>query len=242
MVFSLLMIVYILYSGPFKDILNAIQQILCEGILLLVNTSVFINAYLDHIGSNDDDLRKKLGSIVVISNTVFNFVPMAFLAIALWQFSKELFIYIKGWMNKRKMSIKKEDLSLKSDVNNSSKAVLRDLSLEGSSFTGIVEGNKNMRGIIQRQQHKFSEDLELSQDQMTNMESRMMSKDNSGIFEVQLDQGNDELILDNLKERGPIWSNKNRIRKVKLKRRKFPSQIILNEGNIAVEGNDVGKK
>ena len=251
MAFSLLMIVYILYSGPFKDILNAIQQILCEGILLLVNTSVFINAVLDHIDSNDYDLRKKLGSIVVISNTVFNFIPMAFLAIALWHFLKELYAYFKGWMNKRKVlrSMKKEELSLKSDASNSSKVMLRDLSLEGpirSSFTGVMEENKNVLASVM--QHNLSEDLEVtSQDQTMSLELKVMSKNNSGIFEVKLDgdQGQDELIIDNMKEKGSYWSNKNGIRKVKIKRRMFPSpqQNVLGAGDIVddfkLEGNEV---
>ena len=250
MAFSLLMIVYILYSGPFKDILNAIQQILCELILLLVNTCVFINAVLDHIGSNDDELRKKLGSIVVVSNSMFNFVPLAFLAIALWQLSKELHSSLKGWMNKRKVAdlVKTEEFHLKSEAGDSSKMIFRGLTFEGSGsmslFTGVVGENRNMTETIQ--QHKLTEDLEIlgsSQDQTMSLGSKIISRDNTGVFEMKLDgdQGKDELILEDVKEKG-IWSNRNGLRKVKVKRGRFPpQQNILKEGDLIEEGNDVGK-
>ncbi len=247
MVFSILMIVYILYSGPFKEILNAIQQILCEGILLLVNCCVFINAVMDHINSNDNELRRKLGSIVVVSNSVFNFVPMAFLAIALWQISKELYSYLQRWINRRKITnmAKKEELNLKSEVSDNSKLILQGLSFEGGGpvFTGVVEENKNETSVIQMQ-HKLTEDLELSglsQDQ----NSRMMSKDNSGIFEINGDQGKDELILEENNEKRINWSKKSGLRKVKIKRRAFPPPQLdgLSVGDVLgddrkLEGNE----
>jgi len=145
MLSSWLMILYILSTGPFKAITNAVQQLLCEGVMLLVNTCVFINAVMDHIGAGSKNTRENLGNVVVTSNLVFNFVPMVFMGISLVQFLKETYQYIQVTRQKRKIAhLQVQTRPLKSEADSTNKTMITN-DLTKSNYTMGEDFSPNRR-------------------------------------------------------------------------------------------------
>ena len=77
------MLIYLIVQRPFTSLVNLLQHLVCELILLIVNTCVLIMAQLNYEKEGSYEARDRLCEGVIYTSLIFSFVPQVFLAIKL---------------------------------------------------------------------------------------------------------------------------------------------------------------
>ncbi len=82
---NVLMIIYLIWKRPFREIIDGIEQLVYESLLLCANLCVFILAI------SDGEARvEKVSRAIIIINIIFNFCAIVFLLIGLVTLAKHL--------------------------------------------------------------------------------------------------------------------------------------------------------
>lgn len=75
---SSLFLGYLIACWPFKKTIDVVKMVLQQMVMITINASVFGLAYLDNIGSDDENLRVGFGNTVTMSNMVYSSMSMAY--------------------------------------------------------------------------------------------------------------------------------------------------------------------
>jgi len=78
---NLMRLLYLVTIAPFKDILDAANQLFYEAIILSVNISVLILAISEAFIFTSEDLKVKTGKLIIIANLIFNFGTLAIILV-----------------------------------------------------------------------------------------------------------------------------------------------------------------
>ena len=73
LILNITMIIYHVARRPLKEIIDQIQEFFCEMVMLGMNMSVMIMAYIDHINQTNVSNTEQFSNFVILINFIFNF-------------------------------------------------------------------------------------------------------------------------------------------------------------------------
>jgi len=112
-----MMLIYIIYLRPLKDLLNLIQLIINEGLINILSVSVLILGIFDAMGSGKQGSRANVGDAILFVIKVFNTCGLAFMALGLLIFLISMF---RIWKRLRAQGFKSPFQMLKAMVSDPS--------------------------------------------------------------------------------------------------------------------------
>jgi len=154
---NVLILVYLLWKRPIKQLVNLIQQIILELVLLPFNLCVLILAVFDAKGMNPVDEKNRIGDIMVYINVVvpilavilmaIKFLVMGYLAFKQWRASK---VKEKGnsVVQIPKIQCNGEEMAFPNRVHGRLKNYPLTLTND-SSFTQSFESNINLMQTLE---------------------------------------------------------------------------------------------
>jgi len=112
-----MMLIYIIYLRPLKDLLALVQLIINEGLINILSVSVLILGIFDAMGAGKQGSRAAVGDAILFVIKVFNTCGLAFMALGLLIFLISMF---RIWKRLRAQGVKSPFQMLKAMVSDPS--------------------------------------------------------------------------------------------------------------------------
>ena len=106
---NIFMLVYILFRRPLKSWLELLQQMCFEITVLVVSIGFLIMAIIERTEDKYLGVREKCSDVVIIFNTIYTFLPLAFLGLRAVISGWGFFHFVRGMYLKSKQPVQKKD-------------------------------------------------------------------------------------------------------------------------------------